>query len=213
MAADILAYKATHVPVGEDQKQHLELTRDIAQKFNNDFSESIAAHGFGDAYFPITEPLITGPATRIMSLRDGTKKMSKSDPSDYSRINLTDDADAIAQKIRKAKTDADALPSEVDGLKGRPEADNLVGIYAALAGTTKQQVLDTFGGRQFSEFKPALGELAVSRLGPIGEEMRRLMQDPGHIDAILAAGAARAEAIARPVMDGVKDVGGFIRRN
>ncbi|MBB3931073.1 tryptophanyl-tRNA synthetase [Kaistia hirudinis] len=213
MAADILAYKATHVPVGEDQKQHLELTRDIAQKFNNDFSESIAAHGFGDAYFPITEPLITGPATRIMSLRDGTKKMSKSDPSDYSRINLTDDADAIAQKIRKAKTDADALPSEVDGLKGRPEADNLVGIYAALAGTTKQQVLDTFGGRQFSEFKPALGELAVSRLGPIGEEMRRLMQDPGHIDAILAAGAARAEAIARPVMDGVKDVVGFIRRN
>ena len=213
MAADILAYKATHVPVGEDQKQHLELTRDIAQKFNNDFSESIAAHGFGDAYFPITEPLITGPATRIMSLRDGTKKMSKSDPSDYSRINLTDDADAIAQKIRKAKTDADALPSEVDGLKGRPEADNLVGIYAALAGTTKQQVLDTFGGRQFSEFKPALGDLAVSRLGPIGEEMRRLMQDPGHIDAILAAGAARAEAIARPVMDGVKDVVGFIRRN
>ena len=213
MAADILAYKATHVPVGEDQKQHLELTRDIAQKFNNDYAASIAAHGYGDAYFPLTEPLITGPATRIMSLRDGTKKMSKSDPSDYSRINLTDDADAIAQKIRKAKTDADALPSEVDGLKGRPEADNLVGIYAALAGTTKQQVLDTFGGRQFSEFKPALGELAVSRLGPIGEEMRRLMQDPGHIDAILAAGAARAEAIARPVMDGVKDVVGFIRRN
>ncbi|BCP55863.1 tryptophan--tRNA ligase [Kaistia sp. 32K] len=212
MAADILAYQATHVPVGEDQKQHLELTRDIAQKFNNDYAESIAAHGFGDAYFPITEPVITGPATRIMSLRDGSKKMSKSDPSDYSRINLTDDADAIAQKIRKAKTDAEPLPSEAEGLKGRPEADNLVGIYAALSGLSKDAVLAQFGGQQFSGFKPALADLAVEKLGPVGGEMRRLMADPGHIDAILADGAARADAIARPILDGVKDVVGFIRR-
>ena len=212
MAADILAYQATHVPVGEDQKQHLELTRDIAQKFNNDYAESIAAHGFGDAYFPITEPVITGPATRIMSLRDGSKKMSKSDPSDYSRINLTDDADAIAQKIRKAKTDAEPLPSETDGLKSRPEADNLVGIYAALSGLSKEAVLAQFGGQQFSAFKPALADLAVEKLGPIGGEMRRLMADPGHIDAILADGAARADAIARPILDGVKDVVGFVRR-
>lgn len=213
MAADILAYKATHVPVGEDQKQHLELTRDIAQKFNNDYAESIRDHGFGDAYFPITEPLITGPATRIMSLRDGTKKMSKSDPSDYSRINLTDDADAIAQKVRRAKTDADAMPSDVEGLKGRPEADNLVGIYAALSGIPKEEVLTQFGGQQFSAFKPALADLAVAKLGPIGDEMRRLMADPGHIDQILAGGAARADAIARPILDGVKDIVGFIRRN
>lgn len=212
MAADILAYQATHVPVGEDQKQHLELTRDIAQKFNNDYAESIAAHGFGDAYFPITEPVITGPATRIMSLRDGSKKMSKSDPSDYSRINLTDDADAIAQKIRKAKTDAEPLPSEAEGLKGRPEADNLVGIYAALSGLSKDAVLVQFGGQQFSAFKPALADLAVDKLGPVGGEMRRLMADPGHIDAILADGATRADAIAKPILDGVKDVVGFVRR-
>src|ERR1700754_1089836 len=141
MAADILVYRATLVPVGDDQKQHLELSRDIAQKFNNDFGESIAAHGFGDAFFPQPEPLIQGPATRVMSLRDGTKKMSKSDASDYSRINLTDDADAVAQKIRKAKTDPEPLPSEEKGLESRPEADNLVGIYAALNGTTKSEVL------------------------------------------------------------------------
>ncbi len=213
MAADILAYKATHVPVGEDQKQHLELTRDIAQKFNNDYAESIHAHGYGDAFFPLTEPLITGPATRIMSLRDGTKKMSKSDPSDYSRINLTDDAEQIAQKIRKAKTDADALPGETEGLKGRPEADNLVGIYAALSGLSKQDVLGEFGGQQFSAFKPALADLAVAKLGPVGAEMRRLMADPGHINQILASGAARADAIARPILDGVKDVVGFIRHH
>ncbi len=211
MAADILAYKATHVPVGEDQKQHLELTRDIAQKFNNDFAESIAAKGFGDAYFPLTEPLISGPATRIMSLRDGTKKMSKSDPSDNSRINLTDDADAIAQKIRRAKTDPEPLSTEVEGLKARPEADNLVGIYAALAGTSKEAVIAEWGGQQFSAFKPALAELAVDRLAPIAGEMRRLMADPGHIDALLGAGAARAAAIATPVLDGVKDVVGFVR--
>src|SRR3712207_2120450 len=145
MAADILAYRATHVPVGEDQKQHLELTRDIAQKFNNDYAESIAAHGHGDAFFPLTEPIIGGPAARVMSLRDGTKKMSKSDPSDYSRINLTDDADSIAQKIRKAKTDPEPLPADEKGLESRPEADNLVGIHAALAGTDKAGVLKDYG--------------------------------------------------------------------
>ena len=211
MAADILVYKATHVPVGEDQKQHLELSRDIAQKFNNDFAESIAAHGFGDAFFPLPEPMITGPATRVMSLRDGTKKMSKSDASDYSRINLTDDADTIAQKLRKAKTDPEPLPSEVDGLKGRPEAENLVGIYAALAGTSREAVLSEFGGAQFSAFKPALTELAVSKLAPIAAEMRRLKDDPGHIDAVLADGAQRARALAGPIMDEVKDVVGLLR--
>jgi tryptophanyl-tRNA synthetase len=212
MAADILAYLATHVPVGDDQKQHLELARDIATKFNNDFAESIAAHGFGEAFFPVTEPLITGPATRVMSLRDGTRKMSKSDPSDYSRINLTDDSDQIALKLRKAKTDPEPLPSELDGLKGRPEADNLVGIYAALAGETKEAVLRDFGGAQFSVFKPALADLAVARLSPIAGEMRRLLADPGHIDAVLIDGAERAAAIAGRTMDGVKDVVGFIRR-
>src|SRR5580692_6664686 len=168
MAADILLYRATHVPVGEDQKQHVELARDIAQKFNNDFGASIRAHGFGDAFFPLPEPVITGEATRVMSLRDGAKKMSKSDPSDYSRINLTDDADAIAQKIRKAKTDPEPLPSEEAGLKSRPEADNLVGIYAALAGTTRAGVLKEFGNAQFSTFKTALVDLSVASLGPIG---------------------------------------------
>jgi tryptophanyl-tRNA synthetase len=212
MAADILAYLATHVPVGDDQKQHLELARDIAIKFNNDFSESIAANGFGDAFFPVTEPLITGPATRVMSLRDGTKKMSKSDPSDYSRIALADDADAIAQKIRKAKTDPEALPSELEGLKGRPEADNLVGIYAALAGRPKEAVLQEFGGSQFSVFKPALAELAVEKLSPIAGEMRRLNADPAYIDGVLCDGADRARVIADKTMAGVKDVVGFIRR-
>src|SRR5882724_10779533 len=163
MAADILVYRATHVPVGEDQKQHLELARDIAQKFNNDFGKSIQAHGYGDSFFPQPEPLIQGPATRVMSLRDGLKKMSKSDPSDQSRINLTDDADAIAHKIRRAKTDPEALPSEEKGLDTRPEADNLVGIYAALAGTSKADVLREFGGVQFSTFKAALVDLAVAR--------------------------------------------------
>jgi tryptophanyl-tRNA synthetase len=211
MAADILAYKATHVPVGEDQKQHLELSRDIAQKFNNDFAESVAEHGFGDAFFPLPEPMITGPATRVMSLRDGTKKMSKSDPSDYSRINLTDDADAIAQKLRKAKTDPEPLPAEPEGLNARPEAENLVGIYAALAGSSKEAVLEEFGGAQFSTFKPALSELAVAKLTPIAAEMRRLLDDPGNIDAVLADGAARARAIAGPIMDDVKDIVGLLR--
>ena len=212
MAADILAYRATHVPVGEDQKQHLELTRDIAQKFNTDFAGSIAAHGHGEGFFPITEPLIGGPAARVMSLRDGAKKMSKSDASDNSRINLTDDADAIAQKVRKAKTDAEPLPSEVAGLAGRPEAENLVGIYAALADTTREGVLGDFGGAQFSAFKAALVELAVDKLSPIGAEMKRLSADPAHIDAVLADGAERAEAIAAPTLDAVKDIVGFVRR-
>ena len=212
MAADILSYLATHVPVGEDQKQHLELTRDIAIKFNNDFAESIAENGYGDAFFPLTEPLITGPATRVMSLRDGTKKMSKSDPSDYSRINLTDDADTIAQKFRKAKTDPEPLPSEVAGLKTRPEADNLVGIYAGLSGLSKSDVLREHGGAQFSAFKPALADLAVERMAPIAAEMRRLLDDPGHIDGVLNDGAERAGAIAEKTLAGVKDVVGFVRR-
>src|ERR687894_48208 len=166
MAADILAYRATHVPVGEDQKQHLELSRDIAQKFNNDWAASIAEHGFGDAFFPLPEPLIQGPATRVMSLRDGSKKMSKSDPSDYSRINLTDDADAIAQKVRKAKTDPEPLPAEAKGLEGRPEAENLVAIYAALTDSTVEDVLREHGGAQFSAFKAALVDVAVAKLAP-----------------------------------------------
>jgi tryptophanyl-tRNA synthetase len=211
MAADILLYLATHVPVGEDQKQHLELTRDIAQKFNNDFGDSIRAHGRGDAFFPITEPLIHGPATRIMSLRDGTKKMSKSDPSDYSRINLTDNADTIAQKIRKAKTDPEPLPSEEAGLEKRPEADNLVGIYAALSDGTKADVLKQFGNAQFSTFKSALVDLAVAKLGPIGAEMKRLVSDPAAIDAVLADGSERARAIAAKTMTAVKDIVGFVR--
>jgi tryptophanyl-tRNA synthetase len=212
MAADILAYRATHVPVGEDQKQHLELTRDIAQKFNNDYGERIRALGHGDAFFPLTEPLISGPATRVMSLRDGSKKMSKSDPSDYSRINLTDDADAIAQKIRKAKTDPEPLPSEEAGLANRPEADNLVGIFAALQDTTPAEVLREFGGGQFSTFKTALADLAVTRLGPIGRDMQRLVQDSAYIDSVLADGSGRAQAMAAETMKAVKDIVGFVRR-
>jgi tryptophanyl-tRNA synthetase len=211
MAADILAYRATHVPVGEDQKQHLELARDIAQKFNLDFAASIAANGYGDAFFPLPEPLIQGPATRVMSLRDGSKKMSKSDPSDYSRINLSDDADTIAQKVRKAKTDPEPLPSETEGLKHRPEADNLAGIYAALNGETKQDVLRVFGGGNFSAFKSALVDLAVAKLGPIGAEMKRLTADPASIDRVLVDGAARARAIAGKNMAMVKDILGFVR--
>ena len=211
MAADILVYRATHVPVGEDQKQHLELCRDIAQKFNNDFAESIAANGHADGFFPLTEPIIQGPGMRIMSLRDGTKKMSKSDASDNSRINLTDDADTIAQKIRRAKTDPDALPTEEAGLEPRPEADNLVGIYAALADTTKAEVLKQFGGGQFSTFKTALADLSVEKLAPIAAEMKRLTADPSHIDAVLADGSDRAYAIAAETMNAVKDILGFIR--
>ncbi len=211
MASDILVYRATHVPVGEDQKQHLELARDIAQKFNNDFSETIASNGHGDGFFPLPEPLIQGPATRVMSLRDGSKKMSKSDPSDYSRINLSDDADAIAQKIRKAKTDPDALPSETIGLVGRPEADNLVGIYAGLSGSTKETVLGQFGGSTFSIFKAALVDLAVQKLGPIGAEMKKLQSDHAYIDGVLRDGSARARVIAQANMNQVKDIVGFVK--
>jgi len=220
MAADILVYRATHVPVGEDQKQHLELARDIAMKFNLDYAEHIRRTGYGiditvgnepvHAYFPMVEPLIGGPAPRVMSLRDGTKKMSKSDPSDLSRINLMDDEDAISKKIRKAKTDPDGLPSEIDGLQGRPEADNLVAIYAALADKSKAEVLGEFGGQQFSVFKPALVDLAIHVLAPITGEMRRLMDDTTHIDAILRKGGERARARAEVTMSQVRDVIGFL---
>jgi tryptophanyl-tRNA synthetase len=210
MAADILLYKATHVPVGEDQKQHLELARDIAQKFNVDFTEAIAEGGFGEAFFPLTEPMITGPATRVMSLRDGTKKMSKSDPSDLSRINLMDSADDIARKIRKAKTDTDALPSETAGLKGRPEAQNLVGIFAALSDATVEEVLRQFGGGQFSGLKNALADLAVAKLSPIVTEIKKLQGDQAHVDAVLADGAARARAIAAPILHDVRKIVGFV---
>jgi tryptophanyl-tRNA synthetase len=201
MAADILLYKATHVPVGEDQKQHLELSRDIAGAFNRRYERD---------FFPLPEPQIFGTATRVMSLRDGTKKMSKSDPSDYSRINLTDDAETIALKLRKAKTDPEPLPSDLEGLKARPEADNLVGIYAALADMTREQVLAEHGRAQFSQFKPILAELAVEKLAPIAGEMRRLLADPAHVDAILADGARRAAAIARPIIAQVKQIIGFV---
>lgn len=205
MAADILAYRATHVPVGHDQKQHLELARDIAQKFNNDF----AAQGGAD-FFPQPEPLIMGEATRVMSLRDGSKKMSKSDPSAMSRITLRDTADDIAKKIRKAKTDPEPLPSELEGLKERPEADNLVGIYAALADMTKEDVLKEYGGAAFSVFKPALADLANDKLTPITSEMARLMDDPAYIDNVLQKGGQRASAIAMPVLARVKEIVGFI---
>lgn len=212
MAADILVYRATHVPVGEDQKQHLELSRDIAQKFNVDYAERIASLGLGDAFFPQPEPLTQGPAPRVMSLRDGTKKMSKSDPSDLSRINLTDDADAIANKIRRAKTDSEPLPTDVAGLEGRPEALNLVTIYSALANTNVDATLTEFGAGQFSRFKQALADVAVSRLSPIAAEMRRLLADPASIDAILADGSDRARAQADETMASVKDIVGFIRK-
>ena len=202
-AADILAYKATHVPVGEDQKQHLELSRDIAGKFNRDFN----APGF----FPLPEPMYQGPGARIMSLKDGSKKMSKSDPSDASRINLLDTADDIAKKIKRATSDSDALPSEVKGLEGRNEAANLVGIYAVLAGKSEADVLAEFGGRGFGAFKPALADLAVAKLGPVADTMRRLMNDPAEVDAILRDGGERANAIAQPVMEEVRRVIGFWR--
>ncbi|MBA2126366.1 tryptophan--tRNA ligase [Hyphomicrobium methylovorum] len=212
MAADILAYRATHVPVGEDQKQHLELARDIAQKFNNDFGKEIVEHGFADGiFFPQPEPVITGPATRVMSLRDGSKKMSKSDPSDLSRINIMDDADTIAKKIQKAKTDPEPLPADKDGFAGRPEAENLVGIYAALTGEPVEKVLGDYGGQQFSAFKKALAEVATEKVGRIGDEAKRLMDDPAEIDRVLADGSARARVIAAPIMDKVKDIVGFVR--
>ena len=210
MAADILAYRATHVPVGDDQKQHLELSRDIAQKFNTDYENSIKAAGYENGFFPLPEPLITGPATRVMSLRDGKKKMSKSETSDMTRINLTDDAELIAKKVRKAKTDPEPLPSEVAGLKERPEADNLIGIFAALKNSSKEDVLKDFGGSQFSTFKGELVDLTVSKLEPITTEIRRLGSDPAHLDQILNAGAERAKDIANPILDDVKRIVGFV---
>ena len=213
MAADILVYRATHVPVGEDQKQHLELARDIAAKFNHDFREQIEVAGLADGiFFPQPEPVITGPATRVMSLRDGTKKMSKSDPSDLSRINLTDDADTIAKKIQKAKTDPEPLPTEEAGLAARPEAENLVGIHAALSGKTRAEVLAEYGGGSFSVFKIALRDLCVAKLGPIGGEMRRLVSDPAEMDRILSDGADRARAIAQPIYRQTRNLVGFIGR-
>ncbi len=202
MAADILAYKATHVPVGEDQKQHLELARDIAGAFNRRYEQD---------FFPLPEPQIFGPATRVMSLRDGMKKMSKSDISDYSRINMTDDADAIALKIRRAKTDPEPLPDTLAALEERPEADNLVGIYAALAGESQEAALRRFAGQNFSTFKDALSELAVEVLGKVGGEMRRLMADPGHIDTVLRHGAERAAAISMPVLRAAQEITGLLR--
>jgi len=200
MAADILAYKATHVPVGEDQKQHLELTRDIAVKFNNDW---------GVDFFPVVKPLIFGEATRVMSLRDGKAKMSKSDPSDASRINLDDDADAISKKIRRARTDSEPLPGEPEGLDGRPEAANLVGIFAALSDRKAEDVLADFSGKGFADFKIALSDLAVEKLGPVGAEMKRLVADPAYIDTVLAQGAEKARAVAGPILQEVHEIIGL----
>ena len=202
MAADILAYRATRVPVGDDQRQHLELANDIAQKFN---------HDYGAEFFPAIEPLIMGVAARVMSLRDGTKKMSKSDPSDQSRINLTDDADTIALKIRRAKTDPQPLPGEPAGLEGRPEARNLVGIYAALADTDVAGVLREHGGRGFGAFKEALAERLVAHLAPIAAETRRWLADHGAIDRVLHEGAERAAAIANPIVDEAERLVGLLK--
>jgi tryptophanyl-tRNA synthetase len=202
-AADILVYKATHVPVGEDQKQHLELSRDIAGKFNHDFSVA--------DFFPLPEALIQGPGARIMSLRDGAAKMSKSDPSEQATIYLVDDSDAIARKVKRAKTDAEPLPSEPEGLKGRAEAANLVGIYGALAGLSDDEVLKEFGGKGFGLFKPALADLVVAKIGPIGTEMRRLESDPAYLDGVLRAGAEKAALIADRTVAEVKEIVGFIR--
>ncbi len=202
MAADIHAYHATRVPVGDDQRQHLELANDIAQKFN---------HDYGVDFFPNIEPLIMGPAARVMSLRDGTKKMSKSDPSDQSRINLNDDADTIALKVRRAKTDPEPLPSEVAGLEGRPEARNLVGIFAALEGTDHAAVLRDHGGKGFGDFKKSLADLLVEKLAPISAETRRYLDDPAGVDAVLRDGAERAAAIADPIVAEAERLVGFMR--
>ncbi|MBE7217420.1 MAG: tryptophan--tRNA ligase [Caulobacteraceae bacterium] len=202
-AADILLYKATAVPVGEDQKQHLELTRDIAQKFNHDFD----APGF----FPLPDPLIEGPATRVMSLRDGAAKMSKSDPSDQSRINLLDDADAISKKIKRAKSDADLLPATLEELAGRPEAANLIALYAALADLTRAQALERFAGQGFGKLKPELAELAVESLAPVTARMRAYMSDPAEVDRVLRDGAQRAQAVAGPILDETKRRVGYWR--
>ena len=201
-AADILVYKATHVPVGEDQKQHLELSRDIAGKFNREFG--------AEDFFPLPEPLIKGPGARIMSLRDGTAKMSKSDPSEQATIYLSDDADAIARKIKRAKSDSESLPSDVGGLENRAEAANLVGIYAALSGKTDAEVLRDFGGEGFGRFKPALADLVVEKIAPIGEELRRLERDPAYLRRVLLDGAERAAVIADRTVAEVKEIVGFV---
>jgi len=201
MAADVLAYHATRVPVGEDQKQHLELANDIAQKFN---------HDFGEEFFPKIEPIIQGVAARVMSLRDGTKKMSKSDPSDQSRINLTDDADTIALKIRRAKTDPEPLPEDLSGLEGRPEARNLVGILAAITDRSPAEVLRTHAGEGFGTFKSVLTDALVAHLGPIQAEMQRLLADPGAVDAALRHGAERAATIAEPIVSRAEQLMGFL---
>ena len=212
MAADILLYKSTAVPVGEDQRQHLELTRDIAKKFNHDFRKQIAELGFEEDFFPITETLATGPAMRVKSLKDGSKKMSKSEStSDLATIYLLDDADAVAKKIKRATTDPEPLPSEAAGLEARPEAENLVGIYAALSNQSVDAVLAEYGGKGWGVFKPALADLAVSVLSPIANEMQRLVADRGEMDRILRDGADRARAIAAPVMADVRQIVGFIR--
>ena len=195
MAADILIYQATHVPVGEDQKQHMELTRDVAIAFNNAFGE----------YFPIPEPLIMGEATRVMSLRDGTKKMSKSDESDYSRINMTDDADTIMLKIRKAKTDTEPLPETVEQLAKRPEANNLVTIYGAMADMSSAEVLKAHAGEQFSTFKKELADLTIAKLVPITNRMRELMADPAEIDGILRKGADRSNELTQKHLKEIRE--------
>ncbi len=201
MAADILIYLATHVPVGDDQKQHLELTRDIAQKFNNDFKTD---------FFPIPEPLILGEATRVMSLRDGSKKMSKSDPSDYSRIMLTDTTENITQKIKKAKTDPEPLPQDKTGLEKRPEAENLISIFASLQDTSIESVIKNYAGKEFSIFKKDLADLSVSKLEPITSEMNKLMSDVSYIDSILNQGKENAIAVAEPVLQKTKEIIGFL---
>ncbi|HPF22036.1 MAG: tryptophan--tRNA ligase [Hyphomonas sp.] len=203
MAADILLYKATHVPVGDDQKQHLELARDIAERFNRDYDVP--------GFFPLPEPLIKGPGARIMSLKDGTKKMSKSDPSELSRISFTDDADAIAKKIRKATTDSGVIPGTVEELKGRPEVENLVGIYSALSGLTAEQVLAEYEGKGFGVFKPALADVTVAHLAPITARFREILADRAGLDAILADGAVKANALAEPIMEDVRRTVGFWR--
>ena len=202
MAADILLYHATHVPVGEDQKQHVELTRDIANKFN---------HDFGADFFPVTEPIIDGPATRVMNLRDGTKKMSKSGESDMERINMTDGADIIVKKFKKAKTDPEPLPETLEGLADRPEARNLVDIYAALNDATPEAVITEYAGAGWGKFKPALADLAVAKLAPMSDEMARLMADPAEIDRVLSQGAERARAIADPIVKKTYDIVGLLR--
>jgi tryptophanyl-tRNA synthetase len=211
MAADILLYKSTGVPVGDDQRQHLELTRDIAKKFNHDFRKQIESLGFEEDYFPLTDTLSTGPATRVMSLKDGKKKMSKSDASDMSTIYMMDDADTIAKKIKRATTDPAMLPTEAKGLEGRPEAENLVAIYASLADKSVDDVLAEFGGSGWGKFKPALADLAVAVLSPIADEMKRLVGDRGEMDRILRDGADRARAIAAPHMDEIRRIVGFVR--